>query len=509
MSFIYDDPNLIELLIKSGLDFESKFAKQGQAAPAAAPAGNQDFSNINTLITNLQTKMAPPAPAEDPNASKDPNAPADISYQGAGQPGAKDPPLTSANLEGLGALVAWASSNGITVDGKRIAYDLNEDPKDEDYQLYRLEPNAGLLEVGDRSMVKQGYYANKDLLKKFIQWRQAAIAAKPVITEKVQLNKLIGDANRLLGTNISSDYKKPEDSLPLNTEIDSLPAIIDGKNPMINGYKKLFFKDIQSDTSLNAWIKEAPSIELKVGDKQIPSYPPSQEFDLCVIVRVLWTRANVWSRSAPSDKEKSKFLVYKRQMEKLAPSITGKNGRPCQLAGSGAEPASGNQAGGQMSADSINQIISTLPFATRDINFDRIKTFFRAVEPWMRNNEAANTHIAEVEDTLMQQAMTQMRVADGNIPLGESLEQFASRLIDSEKPGIYKFLITLNSILNGTRAVVENFYSARGQQINSINTAYQAKILGQIGSSPTSASTYQKNAEALRSLKADADTFKH
>lgn len=483
------------------MDFESKFTKEGQATAAA----NSDFQNITTVLDNLQKAMPSPAgatPAAAPGDEADPNALPEISHVGAGKPGSQDPKLTSANLEGLGALASWAAGNAITVDGKRIAFSSNEvqDAPGEDYQLYRLEPNAGLLEVGDRSVVKQGFYINKDLLVKFITWRLAVLSQKPNMVEKVQLGKLIADANRLLGTKISPEYKAPEATLSPNTLIDELPGVIDGNNPMNNGAKQLFFKDIQSDTALNAWLKNAPMTFMKTKDKDVPAYPPSNEFDMCVIVKVLWTRANVWSTRAPSDAEKKKFVVYKRQMEKLAPTITGANGKACQLAG--ATPQPGAQPN-QVNAPAIAQAISTLPFNIRDINFNRIKKFFEVVKPLMENvpnNEAAMAHMTNVEETLIPQAFNLLAVKDGIIPLGERVHQFAGRLSNQQEPGkqVFPLISALDRILDETRAVVEAFWSAYGDKVNS---GQQAQILGQIGRNPNDSSIYSRNADALETLR--------
>lgn len=198
MSFIYDDKNLIDQLLLSGLDFEVKFSKKGQAAAASVNASN-DYANLRSLIVDLSKQLLP----KDPNAAP---AASVISYEGDAN---NKPKMTSTHLEGLGALVNFLEMNKITVDGKRIAYSQGEDPKSQEYQLYQLEGNAGLLEVADRSQVTNGRFVNKDLLKAFIMSRLAALSQQPNKVEEVQLGVLIQEANKLLGTNINPVYNKP------------------------------------------------------------------------------------------------------------------------------------------------------------------------------------------------------------------------------------------------------------------------------------------------------------
>jgi hypothetical protein len=191
MSFIYDDPKLINDLIKHALDFENKFLKKGQAG--FDPGFLEPAKNLRELIGNLEKQIAPGAEPV-------------ISHEG-------DPsvqiPFRSENVESLGALVSFLATNKLTVNGQRIAYHLNEDPKNENYQLYQLEPNAGLLEVEDRSKVTQGFFANKDLLSAYLVSLQAEEAKKPNDVLRVQLSKLIQEANRLLDTKINEQYKAP------------------------------------------------------------------------------------------------------------------------------------------------------------------------------------------------------------------------------------------------------------------------------------------------------------
>ena len=65
MSFIYDDKNLINELLKSALEFEKKFSKQGQAAPptnldSAYTAQTNNFNSLLQLVNNLESRVGNP-----------------------------------------------------------------------------------------------------------------------------------------------------------------------------------------------------------------------------------------------------------------------------------------------------------------------------------------------------------------------------------------------------------------------------------------------------------------
>lgn len=72
MSSIFENKNLLDELIKCGLEDERKFSKKGQEAP-----GPTDYAAVQRMITSLQHRIRPPQ-----NAEETPGTPA-ASQQGA------------------------------------------------------------------------------------------------------------------------------------------------------------------------------------------------------------------------------------------------------------------------------------------------------------------------------------------------------------------------------------------------------------------------------------------
>src|SRR5579863_3281093 len=121
MSFIYDDKKLLDNLIKSAIDFEVKFNKNGQLA--ANPNVNMEYRNYLTLTQKLVDQLSQQVSPTTPN--KDPNAPATLLA-------AQNAPMKISDVVSLGNFFDYTIKNGITVDGQRPVYGANEtgfDPK--------------------------------------------------------------------------------------------------------------------------------------------------------------------------------------------------------------------------------------------------------------------------------------------------------------------------------------------------------------------------------------------
>lgn len=487
MSFIYDDQNLIDQLLGHGLDSEFKLSKRAQAV-------NQDYAIVRSLIDSLQQQL--------PHVG-DPSAPA-ISHEENATGAA--PRLTSINLESLGALVDFLATGKITIDGQRIAHHLNEDPQDDSYQLYRLEPNAGLLEVQDRTKVERGFFVNKDLLNKYIVSLQAQMQKTPNPVMDVQLRKIIQQANTMLEAGLSEQYKEPaKPVLPDDTVLDYLPEVLnsDPKYAIVPGHIPLTYGDIKDSTTLNAWINKN-KIGLKSGEASLGVNHP--RFDHCAVLRVLHTRARYGIARASNQAAKDNALAYSQQVEKLAPSVVGPDGQACSLAEPSATAPTGKPGEAGAGAVAITpqiaaKIASTLPFSVRDINLDRITKFFETVAPLLTSNGQAMQNINAVQGMIRD--LNGRYIRDRIIPLGQNLRQFANMLVDQQTPGkqVFPALTLLDQILDGTRNVVEALYSTYATQFQGINPAYIAYILGQIGRNPEDSSIYSRNSDDLENLR--------
>ena len=400
MSFVYDT-DILSQLLKVGLALEKNSQQQPYEDPETRAQKNGMIQRINNILDELDKAAAPPS--KDPNeAAKD--ASTEVSYEDdPSNPNKTAPQLTSTNLESLGALVAWLVANKMTVGGKRVAYGLNEDPKSPEYVLYKLEPNAGLLERADRATIRQGYFVNKDLLTKFIVSRQSALAKKPNKMEQVQLGDLIADANKLLGAGINPSYKEPEVVVPDNTELDRVPKDLDPKQWGQTGNIPLFVKDLKSVDALETWIK-TNRIGFKGEDGKVVTSDDLQNFDLCGVVNILSQRAQAKGRGSQRPEAKA----YVSYMAQIATQTKCETTQPGQSGQSG-------QPGKQGTTAAFQQIATLRPFNSNNVNFREIHTFTNAYAPW--SNRPEIKAMAQQIDTSVQSALTLMNVPSNIVML--------------------------------------------------------------------------------------------
>lgn len=460
MSFILDDNDLINQLLKHGSDFENKFTKSGQVTSATVNAN----AALQQVLDNLESQLHPQP--KDPNASEISTA--------SGQPVS----LTSAALESLGALVQWIAQAQITMNGQRIAYTQDQDPKNENYDFYHLEPAAGYLELADRTKVANGYFVNPELLVKYITATQALESKKPNDVLRVQLGKIITQANKLLGTKINSTYKEPEKQLADGQVLDSFPLAIDPKNYGADGPAQLTYGDIKSPEAFNAWMK---SKGLTVSGKNIDS----PEFNACAVIQTVHNKAK-WrlSRSTTADL-KSQNAIYVRQVEQVGPSIVGPDGKACALSGTTSQTA-GAGTGGE-AADGITRVLSVLPLRTDDIDFTRIKTFFEEYRKIMNQSRPDTASIlnamTNVENTSMPNATRMTENQMDTFPLAVDGTTLGTWLIPPKgQREAHSLIDNLRYVVTQTAAVVRHFKNS-----HQLTGPQQAAVIGQVGEDAESA----------------------
>ena len=455
--------DLIDQLIKHGLEFEYKFTKDGQATASQVNA-NAAFKQ---LLDNLESQLYP--------QQKDQNAPAEVSTE-------SDNPinLTSTALESLGALVAFLSQNKITVDGQRISYLQNEDPKNDSYQLYRLEPNAGFLELADRTTVTNGYFVNKNLLVKYLTTLQASLAKKPNDVLKVQLGSIVNQANKLLGAQLGSTYKEPEKTLADTQVLDSFPQTIDPKNYAADGNAALTFGDIKTPESLNSWIQ---GHSISVAGKTMKD----QDFDRCAVIQTIHSKAKWLLSRSVNEELKNRNTIYLKQIEKIGPSITGPDGKACTLVGTSSprSEVSGGSGASSATADALDKIIDALPLAPGDIDFSRIKTFFDMYRQMVNPNRPGAASAIRAMDNVINTAMPNAQKNTANQKDNYQLSVDATTLGtwlsgnkgQTEANGL---ISNLRYVVSQTADVISDIKAAYWKEIKDDPKA-TATIIGQIG----------------------------
>lgn len=451
MSFIYDDPNLLDALIKSALDYNRKFTKEGQAE-------DKDIKNVNLLISNLEKSFAPPKPG---TVSKAPPGAPKVSFESDPDPAKKGlpqtkPGLTASNLETLGALVSFLATNRITVDGKRAAYHFNEESNiadKEDYHYYKLEPSGLVPGTPDRSRVIQAFFVNKDALVKFIQSRQAALSVKPNKVEEFYLGYLIAQANDFLNVNIDPKYKPPTVVIDPEDVVDLIPK------PMSltgTGLVELKFKDIQSVETLNDWL-EANDMTILVNN--VPVSTKDDKFDDCAMIKILYTRANTMRSTTKTEKIKAAYLA---KIIEIAPKFKSKDGKACDIGAQKTTPGV-SPAGAANQQRILQQITSVLPLDPEDIDFQRIRTFFDLFKQLLQgsDNPRASGIISDMNNAeqSISSAAGLMRGGAAPINLAQDPRGISNTLQQPSQIKYVPFLQHLQMLIDTITEVVDSFYA--------------------------------------------------
>lgn len=477
MPFIYDDSELINQLLRSALDFDFKFTKRGQAATAV---GNQNRAALLGHLKDLQDQLNP--------AGKDPSAGPTVSHEG--EAGARAA-IGSLQLESLGDLIKWLATSKITVDGKRVAFDT--DPQDESYTLYQLETHTATQQ--DCGQAPGRFYVNPELLQKYLVSLQAYEAQHPNLPMQVQLQARIQDANQELGLNINSNYKIPEKALPDNAVLDNLPKILNTAGTYVNGPAALTYGDVKTPENFNAWLSNQ-GISLWDEKNQRKISFDQKDFSIPDVIKIISDRAKfLASRATPETKESRD--IYARQMTQLESTVGNAPGAGTATNQSTTSPGgSAQQNAGIGGSQSLQEAVQTLPFASRDINFDRIRAFFSRISQLMGNDPRVTRLI---NDTTQLMNSINSRMAVGDIfPMGVSPSQFAARFKNQQTPGsdYYGILKDLSQVINNTRMIVEFFWYQYAQKL----TNERSYLVGQIGETPQDDSLYNQNAESLQDL---------
>jgi hypothetical protein len=398
MSFIFENDELIDLLLRQGLGV----SKLGQAVGVSP----QDFAALRGLVDNLEQQIA---------TQGDPNAPAQVATEDG-----QSVSLISPHLENLGTLVEFLARNKITVGGKRVAYAVNDmddqdKSKDQSYPLYKLQGAAGLLEPANRNeAVTYGYYINNDLLKSYISTLQAQLVKNPNPVLQAQVKALVQDANEQLDANISATYQEPAKTLRPDQLLDNVPQNFSSQSPTTEGNVPLTFADISSDTGFNAWIQKN-----NIGiDGRAYKHP---EYNKCALIKALYSRSQSYLSNSTSAEQKNTYTIALQQLPQLA------NAFKCDL-GQSNQPGTPNMQGGQQGAGTpqqqvamIGQLVSALPLRMDVIDFAAIRDFINTYKSTVMASR--DTHRTQQAAMAMQQAEQYMQAATQNT-VGQSMISF-------------------------------------------------------------------------------------
>jgi len=282
---------------------------------------------------------------------------------------------------------------------------------------------------------------------------------------QVQLHKVIDEANQSLDAGLGKTYQPTTPTLQDGQVLDTFPNALDPKNYTVDGPVKLTYGDIKSPQGLNAWIS---SNSISVGGRMI-NHP---QFDFCAVMQTIHNKAKWHLSRATDDNQKSMFNLYVQQVEKIAPSIAGPDGKACSLSGV-TSPSAGEGAG----KSDINQVMGALPLRPTDIDFNRITDFFNLYKPLLgdRGASAISAMDKVTESMNTAKGLTESGNMD-NFPLSANIQQIGTWLGGNKgQTEALGLIAQLKYIVSGTAAVISHLKNGQGQQLN------QSAIDAQVG----------------------------
>ncbi len=218
------DKNLIDALLKSGIDYETKFNKQGQIA--LDQRFNQEYHNYLTLTDKLADQLK-----RNLLQYTDPAAATEVTANTTAELGVAD-------LTTLGNFLNYTVRNGIKVNGQRVAYAIGEkvpDPKK--WWPVSAEEATTMMESedaeGNRQASKADFYVNKELLTAYINSLVAKVSKEDESVQrfaKTMLQGIIQKVNQMFDTKLTTEYKEPEKPGVADQKGKGAPAKEPGSN---------------------------------------------------------------------------------------------------------------------------------------------------------------------------------------------------------------------------------------------------------------------------------------
>jgi hypothetical protein len=473
MSFIYEDQQLLDMLVRHGQ--AAPAPAPAPAAPAGGPDPNQEKAAIRGLIDRLEQRL-----------SAGPQGASEITA-GTGQNVA----FNSTHMKNLSQLVNFLGTNKIELNGKPIVVDGREDVQDPAYVNFTFEGDQAF-----RPSTTLQWKVNRNLLSQYLNTLKGQLVQNPNPVMEAQVDAMIRESNDQLDTKISDKYQDPGQTLDPAYVLDKVPqkmltkTIIYAEGPI-----PLTFRDVSSDTAFNAWIQ--------TNKIQVDNSP---EPDQCGALKFLNARATSKLRNANSAQNKRVANIYQQALAKLAPSFQ------CDLGGGTStkpgqddkqQPGAGAGGGGDSPAV-IMQLAQSLPLDLRDVDFTRIGNFLDMYERVISSNtdprrasQVATVGTA-IEQTRNYMQAAERMTANGNMTNFQMGGLTAGDLVEWSQPptmpgqqtrsrGSAKALADyLDYVVRNTLSVVKNFELSyvndlRGQQIFAQAPQLRNAVTGQTG----------------------------
>lgn len=437
------------------------------------------------------------------------------------------------DLQSLGKLLQFMSNNKIKLDGSRIVYseaEMGTLTEEDRNQLAPVTVNLS-RDAASRKWNTADYHTRLPLLIRYVSYlkdkaqalKKSGDAQGKIL--EVMVGKLIDSINAIkpdsgLSRTPKSQPDKPNE-MPPDTIVDTFGTkVFDANNPYSDkGAIPLTGKDLSTKESLNAWLRQSPEATITSGQTTGKFTDP--ETNHCGIINVLYKRAYNLVRTAASPEESKKYSFYLNKITQLGPSFTDPSGKACSIGSSGGVynrhnffgptggPGEGPEGGKTgVSAQTLEQIVQTLPFDMQDIDFTRIKTFFSIY------SKIASSNYAQTAITSMGTALTAMSTASaltltGNqqtFRITRNVQELATWLKPPAGNNALPFLYALQQVLTETGKVLGMFYNEYARTLYSgdrVTLTSEQKSLVEaqyLGGN----SIYSQNLRDVQSLMANA-----
>lgn len=499
MSFIYENDQLIKLLLEAGDSSINKKAQTGMLPDEKVSLVKSipNYELALKLLYNIQRDIDPlSAPSADTPIGVEGNPNAEI-------------PATTAHFRTLGDFLNWAATNKLTWKGKRFAWTPEEvalqrgkpnDPTQSAWVFTSLPFNRNDRRI-DRQPEEKSVYADKDALVAYLSALRDGPEAKGNNVLRFMLASLIGETNGYL--RIKGDKPintktsdTPQDNLDPRLVVDVLPSVLsmetlnEGLNlhpfqnvsPDIDG--ALTVSDLKDAGSFKAWLRNrkvkvtVPAQGGQPAKSVVMSADPTDaESDPCLAVHILYQRATKLASVAEGDDRtvpnySKAVALYVLAITTYGKTVVGKDGKPCAVVrpgtttgvAPGTQPGAGGVGTGKSpSTQQLNDVIQYMPLNLNSINLNSIDSFFRAYEKLVTDTgsseeQAIKEHHAYVS-TAWQNIKPMLTKSDYRFSLIGGAETVVPWLRDP-RSSYYPFVKNLSDILNSTFQTIGMFYDS-------------------------------------------------
>lgn len=374
MSFLHDEKFYIPLL--------NSLQKKAQDAKSAVNSISVAKKLVNSLSRELTSQPEPPNVAASTDAE-----------------------LKVDNLQSLGTLLKFLSTNKVTINGLRVAYTGVEEASlsESESEKNKLSP-VTINESRDAATRKWNtadYYTNLPYLINYVKYLQAKAAAMTKGGDvqgkvlEVMVGKLIDQVNAIKpDSGLSRKPKSTPDApneIPDEDIIDNFGTkIFDAKNPHKDkGSLLLKAKHVKSRTALNSWLQDAPEAQILMYDDkgQVLPSPKSpllwtnNNSNHCNVITSLYARAKHLKEIARSSEDEKKADFYIKKIQEIGPTFTSPDGKACLVSTS--LPSQLSKPGDPVSneapkydVNTMLKVIGNLPLRVETLDFDKVDQFF-------------------------------------------------------------------------------------------------------------------------------------